>query len=79
MPVEFQLVSDNSTLVTVYQVGELGMFDSRVLNLKPGKYVAVGTRAGYRDVRQEFEVGFDNSSAPVTVACTEEIVAVNRR
>jgi len=79
VPVEFQLVSDNSTLVTVYQVGELGMFESRVLNLKPGKYVAVGTRAGYRDVRQEFEVGFDNSSAPVTVACTEEIVAVNRR
>ena len=41
--------------------------------------VAVGTRPGYRDVRTEFEVGFDNRSAPVTVACTEEIVAVNRR
>ncbi|MGJ8688602.1 MAG: tetratricopeptide repeat protein [Gammaproteobacteria bacterium] len=79
VPVEIQLVSDNSTQVTVYQVGELGMFNSRVLNLKPGKYVAVGTRAGYRDVRQEFEVGFDNNGAPVTVACTEEIVAVNRR
>ncbi len=79
VPVEVQIFSDNSTQVTVYQVGELGAFESRVLNLKPGKYVAVGTKPGYRDVRKEFEVGFDNRSAPVTVACTEEIVAVNRR
>jgi tetratricopeptide (TPR) repeat protein len=79
VPVEVQLVSDNQTLVTLYQVGELGKFTQQVLNLKPGRYVAVGTRPGYRDVREEFEVGFGNRSAPVTVACTEEIVAVNRR
>ena len=79
VPVDVQIFSDNSTQVTVYQVGELGQFESRVLSLKPGKYIAVGTKAGYRDVRKEFEVGFDNRSAPVTVACTEEIVAVNRR
>lgn len=79
VPVEVQLVSDNQTLVTLYQVGELGKFSQQVLSLKPGKYVAVGTRPGYRDVREEFEVGFGNRSAPVTVACTDEIVAVNRR
>jgi len=79
VPVEVQLVSDNQTLVTLYQVGELGKFSQQALSLKPGKYVAVGTRPGYQDVREEFEVGFDNRSAPVTVACTEEIVAVNRR
>ena len=79
VPVEVQLVSDNQTLVTLYQVGELGKFNQQVLSLKPGKYVAVGTRSGYRDVREEFEVGFGNRSAPVTIACTDEIVAVNRR
>ena len=79
VPVQVQLVSDNQTIVTLYQVGELGKFTQQVLSLKPGKYVAVGTRPGYRDVREEFEVGFGNSSAPVTVACTDEIVAVNRR
>jgi tetratricopeptide (TPR) repeat protein len=79
VPVEVQLVSDNQTVVTLYQVGELGKFSQQVLSLKPGKYVAVGTRPGYRDVREEFEVGFGNSSAPVTVACTDEIVARNRR
>lgn len=79
VPVEVRLVSDNETVVTLYQVGELGKFDQQVLSLKPGKYVAVGTRPGYRDVREEFEVGFGNRSAPVTVACTDEIVAVRRR
>ena len=79
VPVDVQLVSDNLTEVTLYQVGVLGRFESQTLSLKPGRYVAVGTRPGYRDVRAEFDVGFDNSSTPVTVACTEEIVAVNRR
>lgn len=79
VPVDVQLVSDNLTEVTVYQVGVLGRFEAQTLSLKPGRYVAVGTRPGFRDVRTEFEVGFDNRSAPVTVACTEEIVAVNRR
>ncbi len=79
VPVEVQLLSDNLTDVTLYQVGVLGRFQSQTLSLKPGRYVAVGTRPGYRDVRTEFEVGFDNRSTPVTVACTEEILAVNRR
>ena len=79
VPVEVQIVSDNLTEVTLYQVGVLGRFESQVLTLKPGQYVAVGTRPGYRDVRTEFEVGFDGRSAPVTIACTEEVVAVNRR
>ena len=79
VPVDVQLVSDNLTEVTLYQVGVLGRFETQTLSLKPGRYVAVGTRPGFRDVRTEFEVGFDNRSTPVTVACTEEIVAVNRR
>ncbi len=79
VPVDVQIVSDNVTEVTLYQVGVLGRFESQVLSLKPGQYVAVGTRPGYRDVRTEFEVCFDGRSAPVTIACTEEVVAVNRR
>jgi tetratricopeptide (TPR) repeat protein len=79
VPVEVELLSDNITEVTLYQVGVLGRFQSQVLSLKPGSYVAVGTRPGYRDVRTEFVVGFDQGSDPVTVACTEEVVAVNRR
>ncbi len=79
VPAQVQLVSDNLTEVTLYQVGVLGRFETHELMLKPGNYVAVGTRPGYRDVRAEFEVGFDGRNTPVTIACTEEVVAVNRR
>lgn len=54
MPV--QLASDNLTDVQIYRVGRLGSFESRQIELLPGKYTAVGTRAGYRDVRREFTI-----------------------
>jgi tetratricopeptide (TPR) repeat protein len=73
VPVDVQLQSDGMTMVTVYRVAELGMFTSQTLSLPPGAYVAVGVRAGYRDVRQEFVVGLDGHAPVVTVACNEAI------
>ncbi|MCP5090423.1 MAG: hypothetical protein GY949_05840, partial [Gammaproteobacteria bacterium] len=55
-PVPVALVSDNLTDVSVYKVGNLGNFTTRELALRPGTYVAVGIRPGYRDVRLEFRV-----------------------
>jgi len=73
-PVEVILQSDALTEVTVYQVGNLGQFSSHTLNLEPGTYVAVGIREGFRDVREEFVVGFDGKSPVITVQCVEEIL-----
>ncbi len=73
-PVAVYLQSDGLTRVTVYQVGELGQFTNHTLNLKPGSYVAVGIRSGYRDVREEFTVGFDGQSPVITVQCREEVL-----
>jgi len=36
--------------------------------------VAVGIREGFRDVREEFIVGFDGKSPVITVQCVEEIL-----
>ena len=58
----------------MYQVGELGQFTNQTLDLTPGTYVAVGIRAGYRDVREEFTVGFDGQSPVITVKCMEEVL-----
>ncbi|HJS31106.1 MAG TPA: hypothetical protein VJ924_03865, partial [Alphaproteobacteria bacterium] len=55
-PLPVIIKSDQSTEVTLQRVGKLGIFDTRRIDLPPGKYVAVGTRAGYRDVRVPFEV-----------------------
>ena len=72
-PVAVQLVSDNKTEVEVYRVENLGRFSSRTLNLKPGRYVAVGMRKGYRSVRVEFEVSSEQSVEPVEIICREPV------
>jgi tetratricopeptide (TPR) repeat protein len=73
VPATVQLQSDGMTAVTIYRVGDLGMFTTHTLSLTPGAYTAVGVRPGYRDVRQEFTVAIDGQVPVVTVSCTEAI------
>jgi hypothetical protein len=73
MPVRIALRSDNQTDVVVYRVGRLGAFDARELELVPGRYTAVGTRNGYRDVRREFVIEPGKPPEPVLVRCEEPI------
>lgn len=79
VPVPVTLLSDNNTQVTIYQVGQFGAFSEKILELKPGRYVAVGTRPGYRDVREEFVVGFGQSQSTLSIQCSEQVQIVNRR
>jgi tetratricopeptide (TPR) repeat protein len=72
-PLTVQLVSDNATDVSIYKVGKLGTFESTEVALKPGTYVAVGSRPGYRDVRLEFRVAPEIDMQPVVVRCEERI------
>ncbi len=72
-PLAVELVSDNATDVSIYRIGKLGSFHSREIKLRPGTYVAVGSRAGYRDVRLEFRVAPELESGPVVVRCEETI------
>ena len=73
VPVNVVLQSDGVTAVTLVRSGELGMFTSQTLNLRPGTYVVTGVRPGYRDVRQEFVVTIDGQAPVVNVACNEII------
>lgn len=72
-PLTVELVSDNNTDVSIYKVGKLGTFESRQLTLRPGTYVAVGSRPGYRDVRLEFRVAPEVDMEPVVIRCEEAI------
>jgi len=67
------LQSDANTDVVVYRVKRLGRFTEQQLTLRPGKYTAVGTRIGYRDVRKEFTVQHDQTQALISIVCTETI------
>jgi hypothetical protein len=72
-PVAVVLHSDEQTDVTLYKVGRFGRFSQRQLQLLPGRYTAVGARAGYRDVRVEFRVAPGVSAGPIMIRCEERI------
>ena len=72
-PLRVRFLSDNVTDVSIYKVGKLGSFATQELSLRPGTYVAVGSRPGYRDVRLEFRVAPEIELEPVVVRCEEPI------
>ena len=74
LPVHVLFSSDNQTHVVLYRVAELGTFQQTSMNLRPGRYVAAGTRDGYRDVRVEFTITGEPMSEPIVVRCEEPIV-----
>jgi hypothetical protein len=72
-PVRLRLESDGQTQVVIYRVGQYGAFSTRDVELLPGRYTVVGTRAGYRDVRREVVLPPGAGSAAVIVRCEEPI------
>jgi serine/threonine protein kinase len=72
-PLKVQLISDNATDVAIFKVGHFGAFSTRSLELRPGVYVAVGNRPGYRDVRLEFRVAPEIEMKPIIIQCEEQI------
>lgn len=72
-PVSVPFVSDGRTEVRILRVADLGTFQRRELALRPGRYTAVGTREGYRDVREEFVVPPGAEPPLVEIRCVEKI------
>lgn len=72
-PVDVVFRSDNQTRVVLFRVADLGTFEQKSVRLRPGKYVAAGTRSGYRDVRVEFTVTGAPLETPIVVRCEEPI------
>ncbi len=73
IPVPVRFESDNLTEIIIYKVGKLGTFEVRTMDLRPGSYVAVGSRDGYRDVRRDFLVVANGEMPPVVLRCEEPI------
>lgn len=65
------LVSDNATEVTLSTKGNLGLFERRELQLRPGHYQLVGSRDGWVDIRKTINVGLNME--PVRIVCEEQI------
>jgi tetratricopeptide (TPR) repeat protein len=72
-PVTLTLKSDGATSVVIYRVGRFGQFDTRQVELLPGDYTVVGSRPGYRDVRQTIAVRPGVPLQPLVVRCEEPV------
>ena len=72
-PIPVRIESDQLTTVTLYRVGALGAFAAKDLELRPGTYTVIGSRNGYRDVRQTFTVRPGRNLPPINVVCLEPI------
>ena len=72
-PVTVILNSDGLTAVSIQRIGSYAPFAQQQLTLLAGRYTAVGTREGYRDVRVEFAVDPAAPPPPITVRCTEPV------
>lgn len=72
-PVRAIFQSDGQTRVVVQRIGIFGAFTRKELELKPGRYVIVGTREGFRDVRREINVVPSGPELIIDVRCTEVI------
>lgn len=72
-PVKVIIDSDDLTEVVVYKVGKLGRFSLRELSLRPGTYTVVGSRNGYKDVREKIIVKPGRKTLRVTVICRNKV------
>jgi tetratricopeptide (TPR) repeat protein len=72
-PIRVLLASDAATDVQIYRVGKLGRFERRDVELMPGRYTVVGTRAGFRDVRKELNLMPGAAPPTLVVRCEEPI------
>jgi len=72
-PVSILLQSDNQTDVVIFKVGKFGQFENKKIELKPGKYTIVGSRAGFRDVRKILTVAAEMDSNSISIRCEEPI------
>jgi tetratricopeptide (TPR) repeat protein len=72
-PVAITLRSDGQTEIAIYHVGRLGPFTEHRLELLPGEYTVVGTRAGYRDVRKQLRVPPGSASVSLLIRCEEPV------
>jgi len=73
-PIRVVLSSDGVTDVRISRLKKIGSFEQYPIELTPGSYTAVGTRAGYRDVRTTFTVAINQDTAKnILISCTERI------
>ena len=72
-PIPVTILSDEMTEVVIYKIGNLGVFKQNIVSLRPGIYIATGSRTGYRDFQIRFKVSGNTKNQSIRVECREPI------
>ena len=70
-PVHIHLTSDRKTRIRMRPGGDLGTFSSKQIKVMPGKYVILGRRDGYREVRREVTLAPGSGTTRLTIKANE--------
>lgn len=72
-PIDVVLLSDNQTDIIMSNIGRLGRFERKVVNLRPGAYTIRGSQRGCKDIYLSLEVipGID----PINLSCPEKLAS----
>jgi hypothetical protein len=76
IPIPLTIASNNRTEVSILrlgQAGKLGLISQQTVSLIPGRYVIVGKRRGYRDIRQEVTLIYGLETPMIRVSCEEAV------
>jgi len=66
-PVRLTISSDGLTQISVLGISDLGLIRSHPLDLNPGKYVVLGKKSGFQDIREEVIITGDEPRMDVLV------------
>lgn len=72
-PVRLTISSDGLTQISVLGISNLGMIRNHPLDLNPGKYVVVGKKSGFQDVREEVILTGDEPRTDLYVVPTRSL------
>lgn len=72
-PLPLFINSDGETTIRVSTLGNIGKAHSKTLTLRPGRYTLIGSRRGYREVRQQIVLAPNTAMPQVTLICTDAI------
>jgi hypothetical protein len=71
--IPLELTSDGATQVAIFKKGQFPPFARQTVEMRPGTWTVVGTRAGYRDVRMTLELKAGDSGQTLDVRCSEKV------
>lgn len=72
-PVRLTISSDGLTQISILGVSNLGLIRDHPLDLNPGKYVVVGKKSGFQDIREEVIISGDEPRMDLYVVPTRSL------